>query len=172
MLKQYKVNAQIGVAQVRLIGQDGKQVGILSRDEALDYALGSGADLVLIGEKANPPVAKIVDFKKFLYQEQKKHAEERKGQRRTGVKEVIVGSPFTAPADVAARVKKTGELLKKGFSVRVVVKFYGRQMAHQEFGQRIMSEFKQQLALFSEVERDTRMERKRMVTTFTPKKKD
>ncbi len=78
MLKQYKINSQINVPEVRLVADDGKQIGILKRDEALDYALGQGADLVLIGEMARPPVAKVIDFKKFLYQEQKKEEVEKK----------------------------------------------------------------------------------------------
>lgn len=170
MIKQYKVNSQITVPQVRLIAEDGKQVGIFSRDEALDYALAAGADLVLIGESAKPPVAKVIDFKKFLYQEQKKAAEARKGQKNTGIKEIRVGSPFAASADVGARIKKASEYLKNGRSVKIVIKFSGRQITHPEFGHRIVDQFKQQLTGVGKIDRDSRFEGKQLITVFSPAK--
>ena len=168
MLKLYKVNSQIIVPQVRLIAENGKQVGLLSRDEALDYALSSGADLVLIGETAKPPVAKIIDFKKFLYQEQKKEAEARKGQRGTGTKEIRVGSPFAAPGDVQARIKRTQKLLKDGFNVKIVIKFQGRQITHPEFGHKIVNQMKEQLADVGKVSREAHFEGKQLITVFGP----
>lgn len=170
MLKVYKVNSQITVPQVRLISEEGKQVGILSRDEALEYALGQGADLVLIGESAKPPVAKIINFKKFLYQEQKKEAEARKGRRGTGTKEIRVGSPFAATADVAARIKKTAGFLDDGYNVKISIKFSGRQMAHPEFGHKIFAQFKEGLKDIGKVEREARFEGRQLVITFSPNK--
>jgi len=170
LIKQYKVNNQIGVTEVRLIGEDGKQIGILSRDEALDFALGQGADLVLIGEKASPPVAKVIDFKKFLYQEQKKEAEARKGQKNTGVKEIRVGSPFAGEADVEARVKRTKKLLEDGFSVKVVVKFSGRQITKAEFGHRILNRFSSELSGIGKIDRPSHFEGKQLTATFAPDK--
>lgn len=170
LLKQYKFNSAITVPQVRLISEDGKQVGIVSRDEALDYALGQGADLVLIGEAAVPPVAKIINFKKFLYQEQKKAAEARKGQRGTGTKEIRVGGPFAAPADVAARIKRTGEYLNEGFNVKISIKFSGRQLAHPEFGHKIINQFKEELKVKGKNEKEARFEGRQLVVTFSPTK--
>lgn len=153
---------------MRLISEEGKQVGIFSRDEALEYALGQGSDLVLIGEKANPPVAKIIDFKKFLYQEQKKEAEARRGQRGTGTKEIRVGSPFAASADVEARIKRTEEFLKDGFNVKISIRFSGRQIAHPEFGYKIIDRFKEDLRDKAKAEREARFEGKQLVVTFSP----
>lgn len=170
MLKQFKVNSQIDVPQVRLISEDGKQVGVLSRDEALDYALGQGSDLVLVGETAKPPVAKIIDFKKFLYQEQKKAAEARKGQRGTGTKEIRVGGPFAGTADVSARVERTREYLQKGFNVKISIKFSGRQIAHPEFGHKIFDQFKIGIDGVGKVEREAKFEGKQLVITFSPVK--
>lgn len=153
---------------MRLISEDGKQVGIFSRDEALEYALGQGFDLVLIGEKADPPVAKIIDFKKFLYQEQKKEAEARKGQRGTGTKEIRVGSPFAATADVAARIKKTANFLTEGYNVKISIRFAGRQRQHPEFGHKIIDQFKTELEGKGKVEREARFEGKQLVITFAP----
>lgn len=168
MLKQYKVNSLITVPQVRLISEEGKQVGILSRDEALEYALGQGGDLVLIGEGAKPPVAKIIDFKKFLYQEQKKEAEARKGQKGTGTKEVRVGSPFAASADVQTRIRKTQEFLKNGFNVKISIKFSGRQITHPEFGHKIINQFREELKEEAKVDKEARFEGKQLVITFSP----
>lgn len=168
MLKQYKVNSQIITPQVRLIGEDGKQVGVLTRDEALDFALGQGSDMVLIGENANPPVAKVIDFKKFLYQEQKKEAEARKGQKNSGTKEVRVGSPFAATADVENRITKTANFLEDGFNVKVVIKFSGRQITHPEFGHKILNQFKEKLGEKARLEREAKFEGKQLVITFAP----
>ncbi len=168
MLKQYKVNSQIAVPEVRLIGDDGKQIGVMTRDHALDYALAAGADLVLIGESAKPPVAKVIDFKKFLYQEQKKEAESKKGQKNTGLKEIRVGGPFAASADVAARVKKASDYLKDGFSVKIVIKFSGRQITHPEFGHKIVDQFKEGLHSVGKIDRDSKFEGKQLITVFSP----
>lgn len=170
MLKQYKVNSQVNVTEVRLIGEDGKQVGVLPRDQALDYALAAGADLVLIGETAKPPVAKVIDFKKFLYQEQKRDAESKKGQKNTGIKEIRVGSPFAATADVAARIKKASDYLKDGLSVKIVIKFSGRQITHPEFGHKIIDQFKESLAQTGKVDREAHFEGKQLIIVFSPTK--
>jgi translation initiation factor IF-3 len=169
-LKVYKVNSQITTPQVRLIGEDGKQIGVLARDEALDFALGQGSDMVLIGENANPPVARIIDFKKFLYQEQKKEAEARKGQKNSGTKEVRVGSPFAGTADVENRITRTRNFLSDGFNVKVVIKFSGRQITHPEFGHKIFDQFKEKLADCARVEREAKFEGKQLVITFAPNK--
>ncbi len=168
MQKQYKVNSSINVPQVRLIGEDGKQVGIVNKDEALDFALGQGADLVLIGETAQPPVAKVIDFKKFLYQEQKKAAEARKGEKG-GTKEIRVGSPFAAQGDINTRIKRIREFLADGFNVKVVIKFAGRQMAHPEFGHKIFNQMKDSLADVAKIEREAKFEGKFLVITFSKK---
>lgn len=170
MIKQHKVNNQIVAPEVRLIAEDGKQVGIFSKEEALEYALGQGADLVLIGEGAKPPVAKIIDYKKFLYQEQKKEAEARKGTRGSGTKEVRVGSPFAQSADVEVRVKRTKGFLEKGFNVKIVIKFAGRQMAHPEFGHKIISQFVEELTGLGKLDRPAKFEGKQLVATFAPLK--
>lgn len=151
-----------------MIAEDGKQVGVLTRDEALEYALGQGGDLVLIGETAKPPVAKVIDFKKFLYQEQKKAGEAKKGQRGSGTKELRVGSPFAASADVAARIKKTGDYLADGFNVKISIKFSGRQITHPEFGHKIINQFKEALSEKGKVEREPKFEGKQLVVTFAP----
>ncbi len=169
MQKQYKANNQIAAPRLRLIGEDGKQIGILTKEEALDYALGQGADLVLIGENAQPPVAKIVDYKKFIYQQEKKEKESKKSQKNTGIKEVRVGGPFAGQADIDARIKKTKEFLTDGYNTKVVVKFSGRQITHPEFGYKIIDQFKERLSDVGKIDREAHFEGKLLVTVFSAK---
>lgn len=170
MIKQYKVNSLITSPELRLIGEDGKQIGIFSRDEALDYALASGSDLVLIGETAKPPVARIIDYRKFLYQEQKKESESKKGQKNTGIKEVRVGSPFAADGDVTTRINRTRDFLEDGFSVKIVIKFAGRQITKPEFGHKIINRFTTELADVGKIDRPAHFEGKQLVAVYGPKK--
>ena len=152
---------------MRLIADDGKQVGVLSRDEALDYALAQGKDLVLIGENAQPPVAKAVDYKKFMYQEAKKEKEAKKGQKASGIKEVRVGSPFVAAGDLDTRARQIGEFLEEGYLVKVSVKFVGRQITHPEFGHRIFDQLRQRLEGKVKVDKEPHFEGKFLVATFS-----
>lgn len=168
MLKQFKVNNLITAPTLRLIGEDGKQVGVLSRDEAMDYALGQGADLVLIGEAANPPVAKIIDFKKFLYQEQKKEAESKRSQKASGIKELRLGSPFAGTADIKARVDRAREMLTEGFKVKFVIKFVGRQITHPEFGHKTMNQIVDTLADVGKIDRESKFEGKLLTMVLAP----
>ncbi len=170
MIKSYKVNSTITVPEVRLITDDGKQIGILKREEALEYALAQGADLVLIGENAKPPVAKVIDYKKFLYQEQKKESEAKKGQRGSGTKEIRVGGPFAGAADVEARINRTKEFLQKGYNVKISIKFAGRQMAHPEFGHKIINEFTEKLTGTGKLDRPAKFEGKQLIAVYSPVK--
>jgi translation initiation factor IF-3 len=170
LLKQYKVNNLIITPTLRLIGEDGKQIGVMGRDEALDYALGQGFDLVLISETANPPVARIIDFKKFLYQESKKEAESKKAQKNSGTKELRLGSPFVGQGDIATRVERAQEFLKDGFKVKIVVKFVGRQITHPEFGHRIMNQIIETLKECSKVDRESKFEGKLLTMVLAPSK--
>jgi len=168
LIKQYKVNNLITSPQLRLIGEDGKQVGVFSREEALDYALGQGSDLVLIGETAKPPVARIIDFRKFIYQEQKKEAESKKSQRTSGIKELRIGSPFAGTADVETRIKRAKEFLDEGYKVKVVIKFVGRQITHPEFGHKIMNQVVESVKESGKIEREAKFEGKLLTLVLMP----
>ena len=170
MLKQFKANSLITAQSLRLIGEDGKQIGILSRDEAMDYALGQGADLVLIGESANPPVARIIDYKKFLYQEQKKEAESKKSQKASGIKELRIGSPFAGTADIKVRVNRAREMLTEGFKIKFVIKFIGRQITHPEFGHKIMNQIVDSLSDVAKIDREPKFEGKLLTMVLAPSK--
>jgi translation initiation factor IF-3 len=170
LTKVYKINNQITAPQVRLIGEDGRQIGIMAKDEALEYAVGQGLDLVLIGENAQPPVAKLADFKKFRYQEEKKAKETKRGQKASGLKEVRVGSPFAAAGDIETKVRQTTQFLEDGYLVKVVVKFVGRQITHPEFGHRILNLIAEKTAGKGKIDKAAHFEGKFLCMTLSPVK--
>lgn len=130
----WRINENIRAGTLRVIGSDGKQVGVISREEALRQAEEAGLDLVEIASKANPPVAKVTNFTKFRYQQDKKErVAALKEKRGTEQKEIWL-TPFIADNDYQVRLDRIKEFLEEGYKVRVVVKFTGRQMSHKEFG--------------------------------------
>ncbi len=156
MGKFYRINWNIQSPKLRVIDNEGNQLGILDKADALNKAKEAELDLVEIASKAEPPVARIVDFQKFRYEESKK---ERGAQKEGGggLKELWL-SPRIADHDLAVRVKRTEEFLKDGFKVKLTVKFKGREMAHPELGHQVI---KQTLELLGEnvaVERESRFE--------------
>lgn len=130
----WRVNENIRASTLRVVGPDGKQVGVLTREKALKQAQDQELDLVEIVPKASPPVAKIVNFAKFRYQQDKKEREAvLKEKRGTEQKEIWL-TPFIAENDYQVRLGRIKEFLAQGYKVRVTVKFTGRQMGHREFG--------------------------------------
>jgi translation initiation factor IF-3 len=129
----FRTNTEIRAPQLRVIGEDGKQVGVISRDEALAQAQKASLDLVEIAPKANPPVAKIVNIGKFLYQEEKKLKEQQKKAKAGELKEVRF-SPFIAEGDFNTRIERVKEFLGEKNKVKLTVVFKGRQMGSKSFG--------------------------------------
>jgi translation initiation factor IF-3 len=125
--KFYQLNFRINAPTLRVIDDQGKQVGVISKQEALNVAGEKGLDLVLIAPNANPPVAKIIDFKKFLYQEEKKQKEARKGQRKGVVKDIKL-SLFIGPADFERMVNKGKQFIDDGNQLRINLGLKGREM--------------------------------------------
>lgn len=122
-----------------MIGADGSQIGVISRDEALKLAKDEGLDLVVVAENANPPVARIIEFEKFRYQEDKKEQAARKKARDVELKEVWL-SPRIAAHDLETRLRKAEEFLEKGNKVKLTIKFKGREMAHPENGHKVLQQ--------------------------------
>jgi len=132
--KQYwRINETIPFGDLRVIGVDGKQIGVLSKDKALAEAKKENLDLVEIAPKANPRVAKIIDFGKFKYQEEKKVKKAKSKSKSSDLKEIRF-SPFIGEADYATRLSRINGFLKEGDKIRAVVKFKGRQMGSKQFG--------------------------------------
>ena len=133
----WRINEQIHAPKVRVIDEKGKQIGILTRDQALEKAKKEKLDLVEVAPKAKPPVAKIVDLGKFRYQEEKKLRAEKKKGRSGELKEVRF-SPFIAENDYQTRLERIKEFLNEKNKVRMVVKFKGRQMGSKQFGYKLL----------------------------------
>ncbi len=125
--KFYITNWRIEAAELRVINDKGEQIGVLPKQDALKKAEEMGLDLVLIAEHATPPVAKIIDFKKFLYQEEKKQKEARKGIKKGVVKDLKL-SLFIGPADLERLLKRAAEFLKDGNQIRINLGLRGREM--------------------------------------------
>lgn len=152
-MRYFKLNHQITAPEVRLIDEEGKLIGVVPIAEAQAKSAEAELDLVEIAPKAQPPVVKIIDFAKFKYMEAKKEALAKKKTRETELKEVRF-SPFIGEGDFDTRIKRAKEFLKRGDLVKVTVKFKGRQMAHQEFGPKLMEKILIALEGVGEKERD------------------
>jgi len=133
----WRINNQIRAPKVRVIGADGKQQGILAIEKALSEANKAGVDLVEIAPTANPPVVKIIEFGKFLYEEEKKARKQKKGEKGGEVKEVRL-SPFIGDHDFSTRLERVQEFLQDRNKVRLVVVFKGRQMGSKDFGYNVL----------------------------------
>ena len=135
-----RVNGKIRAREVRVIGTDGKQLGILSLGDALTLARSHGVDLVEIAPNATPPVCRIVDYGKFRYEQAKRDKESRKHQHATKVKEVQL-SPKIDPHDLSVKLEHAIGFLCEDMKVKVTLKFRGREMAHTEFGFQVVQKF-------------------------------
>ncbi|MDP2649309.1 MAG: translation initiation factor IF-3 [bacterium] len=166
----YRVNERIGASPLRVLDTEGKQIGVLNKFEALRQARELGLDLVEIAPKANPPVAKIIDFKKFLYQQAKKKREEKKNAKVSETKEIRLG-PFMNEHDLNVMIRRGREFLTDGNKIRMVVKFIGRQITHPEFGKAILDKAVAALSDISKVERDPRFEGKNLIAIISPERK-
>lgn len=133
----WRINNQIIAEKVRLLGPDGKQIGVVKLKKAIDQAKEEELDLVEIAPKAKPPVTKIVDLGKFRYEEEKKLKKQNKGKKSGELKEIRF-SPFIGEADYQTRMERVDEFLKEGNKVRIVVKFKGRQMGSKNFGYKLV----------------------------------
>jgi translation initiation factor IF-3 len=153
-----------------VIGASGTQVGVIGREEALRLAREQELDLVEVAENAQPPVARIIDFTKFRYQEEKKEQAARKKAKDVELKEVWL-SPRIAQHDLEVRLKKADEFLEKGNKVKLTIKFKGREMAHPETGYQVVN---QVLAYWGDkilIERETKFEGRNLTTIVGQSKK-
>ena len=135
-----RVNGKIRAREVRVIGTDGKQLGVLGLGEALNLARANGVDLVEIAASATPPVCRLVDFGKFRYEQAKRDKESRKHQHATKVKEVQL-SPKIDPHDLGVKIEHAVDFLCEDMKVKITLKFRGREMAHTEFGFQVINKF-------------------------------
>lgn len=167
--KIYRVNERIFAHTLRVLNTEGKQIGVISKFEAIKKAKGLGMDLVEIAPGAKPPVAKIIDFKKFLYQEAKKSRDEKKKAKTSETKEVRLG-PFMSDNDLSVMARRARDFLQNGNKVKLVVTFSGRQITHPEFGHKILDKILADLANVSKIERERHLEGKKLMTIISPEK--
>ena len=153
-----------------MIGEDGSQVGVLTRFEALDLAQSAGLDLVEVSPQAEPPVVRVMDFGKFLFEQNKKtHAAKRK-QKQIQIKEIKF-RPGTDENDYQIKLRNIVRFLTDGDKAKVTLRFRGREMAHTEIGRKLLERLVGDLAEIAQIEQHPLMEGRQMVMMFAKKKK-
>ena len=162
------INEMIEAAEVRLIGADGEQIGVVTRDDALDRAANIGLDLVIVADNADPPVCKIMDYGKFKYEEQKKKNEARKKQKTIDVKEIKL-RPNIDSHDYDVKMRSMVKFLNEGDKVKVTMRFRGREMAHQNLGLDVLHRVRDDLEELSKIEQFPKIEGRQMVMVLSPK---
>ncbi|MCX7797567.1 MAG: translation initiation factor IF-3 [Melioribacter sp.] len=166
---KHRVNQEIKSPQVRLIGADGEQVGIVTIQEALKRAEESGLDLVEIAPQANPPVCKIIDYGKFVYELQKKEKLQKKKQHVSVLKEIRL-HPNTDTHDFEFKVRHAINFIEEGNKVKVSVIFKGRELAYTEIGEELLRKFIERLSDIAKVEQEPKFEGKAMLAILAPQK--
>ncbi len=169
--KSYRVNERIGAFELRVLDSEGKQLGVLKRNDALSLAREKNLDIVEIAPNATPPVAKIIDFNKFIYQLTKKKREEKKKTKQTETKEIRLG-PFMTDNDLSVMVRRAEEFLEDGNKVKLVVRFAGRQITHPEFGQNVIKKAADALYNISKIEKEPHLEGRQMIAIIVPERKN
>ncbi|AQW21950.1 translation initiation factor IF-3 [Lentilactobacillus curieae] len=165
------VNDGIRAREVRLIGANGDQLGVKSKDEALKLAEDAELDLVLVAPKAKPPVAKILDYGKYRFELQKKERESRKKQKVISVKEVRL-SPTIDVNDFNTKLKNAKKFLAKGEKVRVSIRFKGRAITHKDIGREVLDRMAKETADVANVEQKAKMDGRSMFLVLAPKDSD
>jgi translation initiation factor IF-3 len=155
---------------VRLVAENGDQLGIKTVNEALRLAEESNVDLVEIAPLAVPPVCKLMDYGKFRYREQKKEHEAKRKQKQIQVKEIKF-RPGTDEGDYKIKLQKLIDFLEEGDKAKVTLRFRGREMAHKEFGERLLERVRKDLDAIGLVEQFPKLEGRQMVMVLAPKKK-
>ena len=167
--KRNRLNEEITAREVRLIGQDGEQVGIVTIDEALAAADAAGMDLVEIQPNAEPPVCRVMDFGKFIFESKKQKQEARKKQKQVQVKEVKF-RPGTDIGDYQVKLRNLHRFLEDGDKAKVTMRFRGREHAHRERGLELLERIEKDLEEISQVEQRPMMEGRQMVMVLSPKR--
>ena len=164
----HQINEEILDKEVRLIGDQGEQLGIMSVDEALRIATERELDLVKIAPGSNPPVCKIMDYGKFRFEQAKKEKEAKKNQRVIEIKEIRM-SPGIDTNDFNTKLKNAQKFLNDGDRVKVSVRFRGREMAHTEIGAVLLKDFANQCAEIANMDKAPKLEGRNMSMFLSPK---
>ncbi len=165
-----RINGEITAREVRLVGIDSEQLGIVAIDAAIRMAEEADVDLVEIAPTADPPVCRLMDFGKFKYRESKKRHEAKLKQKQVQVKEVKF-RPGTDEGDYKIKMRNLLRFLEEGDKAKVTLRFRGREMAHQEFGVRLLERVRDDLGEVATVEQFPKLEGRQMVMVVAPKRK-
>ena len=164
----HQLNEDIRDPEIRLIGTDGEQLGIMSSDAALKLAEEQDLDLVKISPQANPPVCKLMDYGKFKFEQGKREKEAKKNQHVVEIKEIRM-SPGIDVGDFNTKLKNTQKFISDGNRVKVSVRFRGREMAHTEIGRDLLLRFAEQCAGVATLDKDPKLEGRNMSIFLSPK---
>ncbi|NLX69423.1 MAG: translation initiation factor IF-3 [Clostridiales bacterium] len=165
--RELMVNEQIRDKEVRVISENGEQLGIMPIEKALELAEERQLDLVKVAPKAKPPVCKIMDYGKYMFELGKKEKEARKNQKIISVKEVRLSASIE-DHDLGVKARNADKFLKAGNKVKVSIRFRGREMSHSEVGYEIMEKFISMLSVNAVVERKPRLEGWNMIMILAP----
>ena len=167
--KEHQINEEIRDKEVRLIGETGEQLGIVSAREALNIAEEAELDLVKISPNANPPVCKIMNYGKYVFELTKKAKEAKKNQKVTEIKEIWLSMTIDI-GDLNVKAKQTQKFLQSGNKVKVSIRMRGRQMAHQEIGVDVMKRFFEMVKDFGTIEKQPLTEGRNIWMMLAPSK--
>ena len=163
------INEQIRCKEVRVIGEEGQQLGVMASRDALNMAKDAGVDLVMVSPSANPPVCRIVDYGKFKYEQLRKEKEAKKKQKTVEVKEVRL-SPNIDVNDLNTKCNAARKFIEKGNKVKVSLRFRGREMAHIDSTKHILEDFAEKLSDIAIIEKAPKMEGRSMMMFLTEKR--
>ncbi len=166
---EHQINEEIRDKEVRLIGEDGEQLGIVSSSEAQDIANQKGLDLVKIAPQAVPPVCRVMDYGKFRFEQTKREKEARKNQHVVDIKEIRL-TPGIDTHDFNVKVNHAIKFLKGGDKVKVAVRFRGREVTHSSIGIELLNRFAENCAEVGTVEKAAKLEGRQMLMFIAPKK--
>ncbi|MBC1436298.1 translation initiation factor IF-3 [Paenilisteria rocourtiae] len=167
MSKDMLVNDGIRARELRLIDQDGEQLGVKTKAEALEIAEKANLDVVLVAPTAKPPVARIMDYGKFRFEQQKKDKEARKNQKIIVMKEVRL-SPTIDEHDFDTKLRNARKFLQKGDKVKCSIRFKGRAITHKEIGQKVLDRFAKECEDLSTIEQRPKMDGRSMFLVLAP----
>ena len=168
--KKPRVNEEIRVPEVRLIGADGEQLGVLSTREAIKMSEEAGFDLVEVSPEANPPVCRVMDYGKYKFEMSKRKAAARKKQKQIQIKEIKL-RPATEDADYKVKLRNIMKFLEEGDKAKVTIRFRGREMSHPELGMQLLQKMIAELGDLATVEQAPKFEGRQIVMVLGPKKK-
>ena len=164
------VNEKIRFKEVLVIDQNGDQLGMMSRNEAINTAYDANLDLVCVAPKAKTPVCRIMDYGKYRFEQQKKQKEMKKNSKAVSLKETQL-SPTIDVHDKNVKLKRTLKWLEEGNKVKIAIRFRGRQLAHMDLGKKVIDDFVAECAEVGQIEKPAKLEGRTLTAIIAPKKK-